>query len=78
MSESEIAANVIGFFAAGYETTASLLNYTAYVLAMNPHIDQKLYEEIKRVVEEGVCTVKPVLSGHSKRSAKLFLRPIIT
>jgi len=46
LSENEILAQAIIFFLAGYETTASTLSFCTYELALNPDIQQKLYEEI--------------------------------
>ena len=46
LTDDEIAANSILFFAAGYETTGSLLTYSAYALAMNPQAQEKLHQEV--------------------------------
>jgi len=46
LSEDEILAQAIIFFLAGYETTATTLSYCSYELALNPDVQQKLYEEI--------------------------------
>lgn len=51
LSTDEITGNIIGFFAAGYETTASLLRYASYVLALHPDVDRKLVEEIRHTVK---------------------------
>lgn len=48
LTDAEIKAQAFLFFLAGYETTASLLRYASYVLAIHPDIDTKLYEEIKQ------------------------------
>ncbi len=46
MSETEILAQALVFFLAGYETTASTLSFCIYELALNPDIQQKLYDEV--------------------------------
>lgn len=40
------------FFVAGYHTTASLLTFCSYELAMNPHVQVKLLQEINEVAGE--------------------------
>lgn len=51
-TDDEIVGQCFIFFAAGFDTTAVLLTFTAYELAANPDIQQKLYEEI---VETNAC-----------------------
>ena len=46
ITEDDILANSFVFFAAGFETTASLLSFLFYNLAIEQHIQQKLYEEV--------------------------------
>ena len=46
LSNEEIVAHAVTFLLAGYETTANTLSYTAYLLALNPHIQEKLQSEI--------------------------------
>lgn len=53
LSEEEIVANSVLFFLAGYETTGSTLSFCLYELATNPDIQEKLYQEIKSVVNSG-------------------------
>ena len=47
LTEDEIIPNIVIFLLAGYETTASLLSFSSYNLALNPESQQKLYEEVK-------------------------------
>ena len=42
LSKDEIIANAILFYLAGFETTASTLNWLFYELAMNPEQQQKV------------------------------------
>ncbi|XP_071101635.1 cytochrome P450 3A24-like [Haliotis cracherodii] len=50
MSTDEVIGQAFVFFLAGYETTASTLQFLAYVLATHPDIQQKLSEEIDSVL----------------------------
>ena len=50
LSDDEINAQVFVFFIAGFETTASLLRFASYCLALNPEIDEKLFEEIEKKI----------------------------
>ena len=52
LTEEEITAHAILFMLAGYETTANTLSYTSYLLALNPHVQEKLQEEIDSFFEE--------------------------
>jgi cytochrome P450 family 3 subfamily A len=57
LDEDEIIANIVIFLVAGYETTASLLSFGTYNLALNPETQEKLYEEIKNCKELNYDTV---------------------
>jgi len=48
LSDDEINATAFLFFLAGFETTASLLRYASYQLALRPDLDKKLMEEIEK------------------------------
>ncbi|XP_067687703.1 cytochrome P450 3A29-like [Haliotis asinina] len=50
LTTDEIVAQGILFFIAGYETTASTLNFVSYNLAMNPDIQEKAFNEIKEML----------------------------
>ena len=42
----EMVAQIAVVMLAGYETTSTALGFTAYELALNPHVQKKLQEEI--------------------------------
>nr|AKQ00288.1 cytochrome P450 CYP6HM1 [Apolygus lucorum] len=50
--EQSIISNSFVFFAAGYETTGSTLSYLFYELALNQDVQEKVYQEIKTVLEK--------------------------
>ena len=50
--DEEIVAHALTFILAGYETTANTLAYTSYLLALNPHIQEKLQSEIDSYFDE--------------------------
>ena len=45
----EIISQLMLFLPAGYDTTASAITLLLYNLALNPDIQEKLYEEIEDV-----------------------------
>lgn len=57
-SDGEIAAQCFLFFIAGYNTTSTSLMFTAYELALNQHVQTRLYEEI--VETETELNGKPI------------------
>ena len=52
LTNDEITIHSITFMLAGYETTANALSYTCYLLALNPHIQEKLQMEIDNFYSE--------------------------
>lgn len=53
LSDEEIVANAWVFLLGGFETTANTLTYCCYLLAKHPHIQQRVYEEIRQHVQIG-------------------------
>lgn len=52
MSEPEFIAQCLIFFLAGFDTVSTGMLFMAYELALNPDIQQKLYEEIAQTNKE--------------------------
>ncbi|EAT44915.1 AAEL003748-PA [Aedes aegypti] len=48
-SDDELTAQAVIFFAAGFDTTSTLLSFTLMELAIHPEIQDRLFEEIKSV-----------------------------
>ncbi|KAL0280662.1 UNVERIFIED_CONTAM: hypothetical protein PYX00_001886 [Menopon gallinae] len=48
LTENVIAAQAMIFFLAGFETTSTTLSYCMYELALNPDIQKKMKEEIRK------------------------------
>ncbi|PVD38385.1 hypothetical protein C0Q70_00999 [Pomacea canaliculata] len=56
LSRTEVVAQAVAFFIAGYETTASTLQYMAYCLALHPEVQEKIVSEIKEQLGDEVPT----------------------
>ena len=52
LTDKEIVAHSVTFLLAGYETTSTALAYMAYLLAVNPEVQDKLNAEINAYFEE--------------------------
>ena len=57
LTDEQIVGNVITFLVAGYDTTANALSYTSYLLALNPHVQERLQQEI-----DDYCKENPVIN----------------
>ena len=60
LTNDEIVAQSVIFLLAGQETSSNALTFTAYLLAMNPEIQEKLRSEIESAIE--VCRTVQVFS----------------
>lgn len=52
VTDDDIAAEVIKFFFAAFQTSNKLMSFLAYELAMNPDIQEKLRENISQVLKK--------------------------
>ena len=57
LTSTEIAGFSVDFFLAGYETTATTLGFTSYLLAMNTHVQEKLQAEIDEYFEDNPVSI---------------------
>jgi cytochrome P450 len=57
LTNDEIIAQSILFLFAGSDTTSITLSWTSYNLAMHPDVQDKLIEEVDRVLEKHVALV---------------------
>ncbi|XP_075973932.1 cytochrome P450 9e2-like isoform X2 [Anticarsia gemmatalis] len=51
-SDDDLVAQAVLFYIAGYDTTANLIYYFLYEMAVNPRVQDKLYEELSTLPEE--------------------------
>ncbi|CAG2111904.1 unnamed protein product, partial [Medioppia subpectinata] len=78
LSEDEMKAQGWIFFIAGYETTATTLTFCSYELALNPHIQQRLYEEVESAVDSNgeisyeVLAKLPLLDAILSETLRLY------
>jgi len=52
ITDDDITAQAVVFFAAGFDTSSTLMSYITYELAVNPDIQQKLVQEIDSALEK--------------------------
>lgn len=53
LSNEELKGNIFTFLFGGHETTAHSLGFTLALLAMHPDIQEKAFQELRRIVPEG-------------------------
>ncbi|XP_025113268.1 cytochrome P450 3A19-like [Pomacea canaliculata] len=56
LSRTEVVAQAVAFFVVGYETTASTLQFMAYLLALHPEVQEKVVREIKEQLGDEIPT----------------------
>ena len=49
LTDNEVIAQSMVFLLAGYDTSSITLSLTVYHLAINPEIQERVYEEVERV-----------------------------
>lgn len=65
VTESQVLAQAVLFFLAGYETTASAITFLMYNLAINPECQEKVLEEVDRVAgKKGEVTFEMLHEMH--------------
>lgn len=77
MSERQMRDEMMTLFFTGHETTALALSWTFYLLGKNPEAEQKLWEEVDRVLEGRTPTYQdlarlPYLEMVFKESLRLY------
>ncbi|PVD38387.1 hypothetical protein C0Q70_01001 [Pomacea canaliculata] len=60
LSRVEVVAQALTFFGAGYETTASTLQFMAHSLALHPEVQEKIVCEIKEQLGDEIPTYEGV------------------
>jgi len=53
MTDQQVRDELMTLFIAGHETTAMALTWTLYLLARHPDVQERLYEEVHRVLSDG-------------------------
>ena len=56
LTDDHITSHAISFMLAGSETTSTALSYTSYLLALNPHVQEKLQAEIDSYFKQNTVT----------------------
>jgi cytochrome P450 len=68
MSDQQIRDEAMTIFLAGYETTANAMSWTWHLLGSAPHVEEKLYSEIRSVLGDRPPTVEDVSKLEFTRS----------
>jgi cytochrome P450 len=71
MSDGQLRDEVLILFSAGHETTANALTWTWYLLSENPKVEEKLHEEVDKVIpKDSLPTAADV--GNLQFTTKVF------
>lgn len=57
MSDREVIDEILTLVVAGHETTASVLNWTWYLLSQNPRVESRLHEELAPLADAGAASL---------------------
>ncbi|KAF2899547.1 hypothetical protein ILUMI_06621 [Ignelater luminosus] len=58
ITDEDIAALAAGFFLAGFDTVSSAISFLAYELAINPDVQNKLFDEISKAPKDSNGKIK--------------------
>jgi cytochrome P450 len=77
MTDKQLRDEVMTLFLAGHETTANALSWTSWLLYLNPEVEDKLAEELERVLGGRTPTVSdlpdlPYVERAVKESIRLY------
>ena len=72
LTDEEVMAQCIIFIVAGYETSSSLLSFTAYLLSGHPTIQDRLVGEIKQYISE-----HPDATPYEKAQGMVYLDMVL-
>ncbi|CAL1286965.1 unnamed protein product [Larinioides sclopetarius] len=78
LTDEEIVANAYVFMLAGYETTATALAFTIYLLVKHPEIQEKLYQEIEKIEDSSYSSVQSLQYLDQVFSESLRYYPPVT
>jgi cytochrome P450 len=62
MNDSQLRDEALTLFLAGHETTANALTWTWYLLSQHPEVEQRLHEEVDRVLTNRAPTFEDMSS----------------
>ncbi|XP_047000419.1 cytochrome P450 6k1-like [Schistocerca americana] len=51
LSDGDLAAQAVLFFAAGFETSSTTMSYALYELALNPEVQRRLHQEVDETLQ---------------------------
>ena len=57
LTNEEITSNALDILLAAYDTTASTLAYTSYLLALHPSVQERLHSEIEEYFDNNSVSV---------------------
>ncbi|TPE69370.1 cytochrome P450 [Halalkalibacterium halodurans] len=58
MTDRQLRDEIITLFLAGHETTANTLSWAFYLLSQHPHVEEKLYQEVSKVLGNRPATLE--------------------